>query len=272
MTKKVLGARIILASSAVASLLYAGTASAQIAPSADPESVTATLNSTHQATPDTNVVGQPLDRFVLVRGEPEVISARARPPGAARAFVREDELTFVSETEWRQRGWSMETFEAVRMDNQHFCGVTANYIVRAASLAERYAATIPEVAAIKDRYVNMAGDIRNAGRTRLGSNVFSSALAWIFGTPLTGAIVTSGAIGNEAQGRAWDRSMMLSRDAGVLNAELTGMHVEFNLMSLEMYADYLGLVNGYCTTVFGTDNLSTLSVSSSYTPAPRASE
>ena len=249
-----MGARILLA---LALLSGATMAHAQVVPSAPAEmrgpATTASLNTT--PLPNSSaVVGQPIDRLVLVRGEPEVISARARPPGGARAFVREDEITYVRESEWRAKGWSMETFEAVRLDNQHFCSVTANYIVRAASLAQRYAATEPRVAEIKDRYVNMAGDIRNAGRTRTGSNVFSSALAWIFGTPLTGAIVTSGAIGNEAQGRAWDRSMMLSRDAGVLNAELTGMHVEFNLMSLEMYADYLGLVNGYCTTVFGTDD------------------
>ncbi len=268
MTKSKMGARILLALTAVASVLYAGSAAAQIVPSPNPGADTRSLNSAPTASHSQAVVGQPIDRFVLVRGEPEVISARARPPGAARAFVREDELTFVSETEWRQRGWSPETFEAVRLDNQHFCGVTANYIVRAESLAVRYAATVPEVAAIKDRYVSMAGDIRSASRTRLGSNVFSSAIAWIFGGPVTGAIVTSGAVGNEGQGRAWDRSMMLSRDAGVLNADLTGMHVEFNLMSLEMYADYLGIVNGYCTTVFGTDNLSTLTTSSSYTPAP----
>lgn len=262
------GTKIIVGAGVTLALILSGTtAMAQVVPSGTPETATAALNSSHPATQSSEVVGQPLDRFVLVRGEPEVISARARPPGGARAFVREDELSFVTETEWRQRGWTMEAFEAVRTDNQHFCSVTANYIVRAASLAQRYAATEPRVADIQQRYVGMAGEIRNAGRTRLGSNVFSSALAWIFGGPLTGGIVTSGAVGNEAQGRAWDRSMMLSRDAGVLNAELTGMHVEFNLMSLEMYADYLGLVNGYCTTVFGTDNLSTQNVS--YAPAPR---
>ncbi len=246
-TLKGMGARFLLA--AAATLFGATMATAQIAPGAD---TTTSLNTTPPPN-SSAVVGQPIDRFVLVRGEPEVISARARPPGPARAFVREDELSFVSESEWRQRGWSMETFEAVRSNNVHFCSVTANYIVRAASLAQRYSATEPRVAEIHGRYVSMAGDIRSAGRTRTGSNVFSAALSWL-GGPLTGAIVTSGAIGNEAQGRAWDRSMMLSRDAGVLNAELTGMHVEFNLLSLEMYADYLGLVNGYCTTVFGTDD------------------
>lgn len=209
--------------------------------------------------------GRPLERYVVVRGarhelirpDPEnpgqFEPARWTEPEAARYLAREDDHTVFSEAEWVSLGWSREQFTAIYDNNQHMCSATADYVVRLTSLAERYAMTMPEVISIRDRYVDLRDDIVTAGRTRTGSNIFSSALAWIFGTPLTGAIVTSGAVGNEAQGRAWDRSMMLSRDAGVLNAELTGMHVEYNLLSLEVYVSYLSMMTGYCTMVYSGD-------------------
>ncbi|MDB5189102.1 MAG: hypothetical protein JWL82_59 [Parcubacteria group bacterium] len=192
------------------------------------------------------VVGRNLRDSVIVDGDLEEVNRRRLAPNPAIAFAKDRQTTELTREEWTKKGWSMETFDAVERDNRHFCSSTSTYIAHAASLMRRYGGKAPEIVAIRDRYIGMEKTIKNAYATATGANVFTGAMGFL-SSPLYGAMTAGAAIGSQAQTRAWEKMMFITKDAGVLTQDLNGLHVEFNIMSLEMYADYLGLVEGYCT-------------------------
>lgn len=187
------------------------------------------------------------DDIALVRGDPEAIRTRVMEPLAPRAMVRDDDFTRISRAAWLRRGWSNESFNAMRGQNVGFCKKQAYYAMRFADLADRYAATQPRIAAIAVRYDQMRRSIKRAGAFRTFGNILATGLAFTV-SPIYGGIVGASTLGGETTGRASTKSQLLANDAGQLNNELTGMHVEFNLLSLELYQDYLGMTVTYCTS------------------------
>lgn len=228
---------ITIGSPATAQVMPRGAGSASEAATAPPETMP--------------VIGRSLEDRILVRGgDPEAISNRRTPPRPARYLAREDEHTELTRAEWRSRGWSEERFDAIRQENYGLCVRTTVYLLRVDELVRRYEGRVPLVDSIANRYVALGDDIRTASRGRTGANILATIIGFTVSTA-TGGIVGAGALGNELQGQAWDESMVLNRDAGLLNTVLLRDHIDFNLLALDMYADYLDMTNDYCIEFLG---------------------
>lgn len=195
-------------------------------------------------------LGQRLEDKVLVEGDPEANGHRVTPPIGARLQARDAILSTVSRRQWLERGWSNESFNAIERSNQSFCTKTATYIMHASHLLSNYAEKEPRAAELRDRYVNMAGDIKTAYGISTGANVIYGVGSWAMG-PVTGVMGTAQAIGSQAQSRAWKKMMGVTRDAGILSQDLNANYIDFSIMSLETYQDYYHMVEDYCGGRYG---------------------
>jgi hypothetical protein len=185
--------------------------------------------------------------FVFARGEVEEIDHRHAPPPAPRVMVQTDDITKMTRAAWLAHGWSNESFNAMRRADVGFCKKTVYFTQRFASLADRYRAAGPEIPILADRYDKMRRRIKTAGVFRTIGNIAAPVLAFTGVGAVYGGMVLATSIGGEAQGRAGTKQQLLANDAGQLNNELTGYHIEFNLLSLELYADYIDFAGSLCT-------------------------
>lgn len=207
-----------------------------------------------RAPADTGVrpVGTTLERIAIVRGDPFTNGQRRgiTPPGSIRYNVVSDDVQIITESEWREAGWSAESFNRAEQAAQNVCRRQTAYIARANSLMDRYVALNGRAPAFAERYRALEGRIERAGNWRTAGSVIYGLSGWIFG-PASGAATTGGAIGNEAQGEVWEDSMQLNREVGEWNLEYHELHGEYSLLSLENFVDYNTMVIGYCLYVYG---------------------
>jgi hypothetical protein len=205
-------------------------------------------------------IGRDISDSVLVEGDVDEINRRVSPPGGARLENREGHLTEITRQEWMSKGWSDAAFDNVEHGNRRFCGKTANYVVRGTVMLDRYVQFKPDVKVLKDRYSGMTGQISDAYNTSTGANVFQGVggAVYLLTAPLNVATGLYGgsnilqAWANHKKDKAWKEMMEITRDAGMFTQDLNDAHVDFNLMSLETYQDYYGLVTDYCTQRYGS--------------------
>jgi hypothetical protein len=195
-------------------------------------------------------LGRALDDRILVRGTPREVGQETSPEAAG--YMRHtDRHTEITRREWVAAGRSEAQFDQIRQRNYGLCLRTTMYIFRLERLGHRYRARYGQVDAMHQRFIDLGGNIRSADRARTGGNVLSVLLGFATGGLGYAGVVGGGAIGNEAQGRAWTQSMLVNRDAGILNNELTRDHIDFSLLSVELHIDYLEMVADYCGEFLG---------------------
>lgn len=247
-------------------------ASAQIVPTANPAAATAPANPAPAAT--TNGIGD-LNDLALVEGDSEAVLNRKTPPPVPLAMNQAARVSYISRDQWHKKGWSDESFNERRVQSVRLCGRINYFTMRFADLADRYRATVPEITEIAGRYDKMRRGIKRAGAIRTVANIFAPVIALAIpgGSIGYAGLVGAGALGGEATGRASTKAQLLNNDAGQINNQLTGYHIEFNLLSLELYTDYLDMMGRYCTNeavIRSFDNTANPTASPSILPADSA--
>lgn len=233
--------KLVAGISALSFLANANMAQAQMVPTAKSPSVASAAGP---------ALAHSVDELVLVEGDPEAIRTRVLPPMAPKAMNQNGNVAWMTRQEWRAKGWSDAGFDAMREQNVGLCQKTAYFTERFASLTDRYRSKIPRVEQIAVRYDKMRRKLKRAGFLSTVANIAAPVIALVIpgGSVGYAGLVGAGSLGNEGKNRASTKQQLLANDAGQLNNELTGDHIEFNLMSLELYTDYLGLMNDYCTS------------------------
>lgn len=203
---------------------------------------------------DTGVrpVGTTIERIAIVRGDPFTNGQRrgVSAPGSLRYNVTSDDVQIITESEWRDAGWSAESFERAEQSARGVCRRQVEYIARANRLIDRYEQLNGRIPGYAQRYRDLEGRIERAGNFRTGASVIYGLAGWIFG-PVIGTQTTVMAGANEFQGEVWEDSMQLNREVSELNLEYLQLHGEYAILSLENYKDYNTLVIGYCLYVYG---------------------
>ncbi|MEA2701301.1 MAG: hypothetical protein QOE22_10 [Candidatus Parcubacteria bacterium] len=200
-------------------------------------------------------LGRALEDRVLVRGgDPEAIGRRTTPPPAARYLGYTDEHTEITRQQWIDRGWPEEQFDTRRRQNYRMCTRTTVYNLRTADAIRRQENRRPGLENVGARFLALAGSIETASRGRHAGNALSVISGGVGGFMVAGpggAIASGGgalgnAIASETAGRAWDQSMLVSRDGGLLWTDAMIDHGEAMILYLEILTDYLEMTQDYC--------------------------
>lgn len=270
MNKHVL--KLAMGSALIAITFNAPLASAQIAPAAAPAANPATPAPAPAVSP--NGVGD-LNDLALVEGDSEAVLNRKTPPPVPLAMNQSARVSYITRKQWREKGWSDATFNERRVQSVRLCGRINYFTMRFGDLADRYRATVPDITEIADRYDKMRRGIKRAGAIRTVANIFAPVIAAVIpgGSLGYAGLVGAGAIGGEATGRASTKAQLLNNDAGQINNQLVGYHIEFNLLSLELYTDYLDMMGHYCSNpdvIKSFDNTANPTASPSVLPTDNA--
>lgn len=203
------------------------------------------------------------------------VMVRTRRDGtkeAARAFSREDDLDVLTLDQFnaliQNQGKDPEKvrvyFTRIQGQNQTSCQRATNLIVRIDNLAGRYKDIDIKYTGLYDRTLKLKS-AQNSGKwlRRLGGLLAIGGAAAISGP--YALVVAPSILGGEANSTLGsDSANRLNRDATLVNNEHSRANIEHSLMTLEMDLIWVELVDGYCSTYYPQQTITT--TSTSYTP------